>query len=426
MATISSYFPIIFNTVFFITALLLITGSKYSLRKTLLIVIPSVLILLTGNILLFATNPPDTLLYWLLLTICLPETVLAYFISNKKTLSFFGCVVNVFIGLYLIYIIDPMLVRFFDDNLFWIIFCYVISFPIITLYLYFFYGKLHDLVEKILPKFLGLLTLYGISMILEIIVYQFLLSITNDPPLRLEVFGIGILSVYFISIVGVYIFLYGYNKTISESIDQEVLNRQIQMIQDNAFIRQEKEKDLRILRHDLKHLIITLNSLLQAGDVEKALELLSTYQELVENTTTLTFCKDQFINSILEYYYNKCKINNIKFEVKVNNFEENLKVPLNELVLVISNALDNAVTASLKLKENRYISFKFINNNSRLVLQITNNYAGKINYDENRLPTNKNDRHGLGTKSIEKFVEKHNLTLDYSITKKTFQITILF
>lgn len=426
MATISSYFPIIFNSVFYIIGLLLICESKYSLRKTLLIVVPSVLTLLTANILLFATNPPDTLLYWLILTVIVPESVLGYFISKKKNLSYFGCAINVFIALYLIFILDPLLVRIFKDNLFWIIFIYVLAFPLMTAYLYFFYGKLHSLVENILPKFLGLLVLYGISMILEIIVYQFLLSITNNPPLRLEVFGIGILSVYFISIVGVYIFLYGYNKTIAESIDQAVLNRQIQMIQDNVLIRQEKENDLRVLRHDLKHLIITLNSLLQNNEIDKALELLSTYHELVENTTTLTFCKDQIINSVLEYYYNKCKLNNIQFEVKINNFEDELKVPINELALVISNALDNAVTASLKLKDNRYISFKFINNNNRLVLQIKNNYLGKVNMDENNLPTNKDKRHGLGTKSIEKFVQNHNLTLDYNISKKVFQITILF
>ena len=46
--------------------------------------------------------------------------------------------------------------------------------------------------------------------------------------------------------------------------------------------------------------------------------------------------------------------------------------------------------------------------------------------DENNLPTNKDKRHGLGTKSIEKFVQNHNLTLDYNISKKVFQITILF
>ena len=426
MAGISSYFPIIFNTIFFITALLLLTGSKYSFRKTILIVVPSVLILLTGNILLFATNPPDKLLNWLILTVCFPETVLVYFIGKKDILSYFTIVINVFIGLFLIFIIDPLLSRIFHDNLFWIIFIYVLSFPLTILYLYFFYGRLQKLVENILPKFLGLLLLYGIGMILEIVIYQFLLSITNDPPLRLEVFGVGILSVYYISIIGVYIFLYGYNKTISESIDTAVLNRQIQMIQDNALIRQEKDHDLRILRHDLKHLIITVTSLIKSGDTDQALELLSNYQELVENTTTLSFCKDPLINSILEYYYNKCKLNNIKFEVKIHNFEDLLKVPVNELVLVISNALDNAVTASLKLKDNRFISFKFINNNNRLVLQITNNYSGKISYDENNLPTNKNSRHGLGTKSIEKFVETYKLTLDYNITKKIFQITILF
>ena len=99
---------------------------------------------------------------------------------------------------------------------------------------------------------------------------------------------------------------------------------------------------------------------------------------------------------------------------------------INQKPFYISNILDNAVTASLTLNENRHIRFKFINNNGRLILQVKNNFKGKVSIGEDNLPTSKKDSHGLGTKSIEKFVKTHKLTLDYQITKKTFKITILF
>lgn len=426
MSSLNNIFPIVFNTIFFIVALMLVTGSKYSFKKTVLIIVPSVLVLLTFNLLLFVNSENENLLSWLILTVYLPESVIAFIIGDKEKFSLLTCIINVFIGFFMIYIIDPMLVRIFKDNYAVITILYIICFPLITSYLFFAYRKLHNLVERILPRFLILLAIYGGAIICEIVLYQFLLSITSDPPLRLEVFGIGILSVYFISIVGIYIFVYFYNRTISESVDKEVLNRQIEIIQDNAEVRKEKENSLRILRHDMKHLIVTSIGLLQAGQVDDAIELLSGYQDKVENTTTLTFTNVPMINAILEYYYNKCQKNNIAFEIIINDFEGYLNVPVNELALVISNILDNAVTASLKLNDNRYIRFKFINNNGRLILQVKNNYRGKVNIGDDNLPTSKKEKHGLGTKSIEKFVKDHGLTLDYNITKKTFKITILF
>lgn len=426
MTHVNNIFPIVFNTIFYILALISVTGSKYSIKKTLLIIIPSTLVLLTLNLLLFVNYKDTKLLGWLILTIYVPESIIVSIISKKEKLSLITCILNVFIGFFLIYIFDPMLYRIFKDNSTAIIICYIACFPIVFAFLYFAYAKLHNLVEKIIPKFLVLLTIYAVGIIGEIIVYQFLLSITNNPPLRLEVFGIGILSVYFISIVGIYIFVYFYNRTISESVDKTVLRRQIEIIQENAVIKNQKDNDLRILRHDMKHLIVTSISLLKAGNVNEALDLLSSYQDMVESTTTLTFTKDPFLNSILEYYYNKCQKHNIKFEVIIDDFESILTVPIDELVLVISNILDNAVTASLSINENRYIRFKFINNNGRLILQVKNNFRGKVSIGDDNLPTSKKDSHGLGTKSIEKFVRTHGLTLDYQITKKTFKITILF
>ena len=118
----------------------------------------------------------------------------------------------------------------------------------------------------------------------------------------------------------------------------------------------------------------------------------------------------------------------ILYIVKIvsSNFEDILNVSIKELIIVISNCLDNAINASLKVPNNRFVSFIFLNNNDRLILQIKNKYNGKIQIDENNLPTNPSEMHGYGTRSIELFAKRNNITLDYNITKTTFEITLLF
>lgn len=59
-------------------------------------------------------------------------------------------------------------------------------------------------------------------------------------------------------------------------------------------------------------------------------------------------------------------------------------------------------------------------------MQISNPYEGEIKLDKKNKPINTNENHGIGTKSIQEFVDKYNLMLDYEITKEKFSISIIF
>ena len=132
------------------------------------------------------------------------------------------------------------------------------------------------------------------------------------------------------------------------------------------------------------------------------------------------------INSVLDYYNTQCNNNNIKFNIKINNFEDELKVPIEEIVVLISNCLDNAMNALSRINSKKYINFTFLNNNGRVILQIKNSYDGKIELDKQKFPINYDINHGFGTKSIKNFAKKYKVNLDYKIKQSTFEITFLF
>ena len=256
--------------------------------------------------------------------------------------------------------------------------------------------------------------------------YQYILEITDRMHFRVEIFGFAILSTYIISITGFNVLLNNYNRKVKEITDSAILKRQIDIISDEAKHREEKENHLKILRHDMKHLLIVVSQLIQNNENEKAITMLQEFEKDITDTKLTIFCNEPIINSVLEYYNHQCIQKNIKFYVQVDDFESLIKVPINDFAIVISNCLDNAIKATEKLKDNAFISFKLRNNKDRLVLQIKNKYANKIDLDENNLPTNREEEHGFGTKSIEQFVKANNLTLDYTITKNYFTISILF
>lgn len=406
--------------------LLIVSGTKYSIKKTLLIVIPSTLFILVVNTAIFDYLHLEKVLVWNILGIFIPEAVIAFIIGKRKRLSLFTGVINAFLVVYFLNLIEVVFLVFANNPTLYRIIFYVIAYPSAAIYLYFFYNKLHNIVEASLPKTLWLLIIYAGSMFAEITLYRNLIGLTTQPILRINIFSIALLSVYVISIIGFYLFLRAYQDELINNFDTRILKKQIKNITEISKIKEQKNEELRILRHDMKHILITISTLIKNGELDEAQEIINSYNISIENTKRKRFCSDPLINSVLEYYQQQCMNNNINFKTKINNFEEILKIPTNEIVVVISNCLDNAINASLKIPNNRYVSFIFLNNNGRLILQIKNKFDGNINLDTNNKPTNHEETHGFGTKSIELFAKRNNITLDYSITKTTFEITLLF
>jgi signal transduction histidine kinase len=425
MQALFDLLPTLITGFFCMTILLVVSGTRYSLKKTLIITIPFTLLIVIANALIFIPLGLEKLEAFYFITMFLPEAILVIFIGKRQKLSLFTGILNAYLAFYIIRLFESILSRY-THHMSVLITIYIISLPLIIIYLGNYYNKLHNIVERSLPKYLWLLILYAISMLVEINVYRYLVTTTTEHVLRTEIFGVAIFSVYVISIVGFYLFLSKYDEKLITTFDNKLYDRQINAILKLGKFKETKENELRILRHDMKHLLIAINGLIQNGETDVAIETINNYVSLVDNTKNVKFCNEPLINSVLDYYNNKCLENSIKFSVKINNFEDILNVSIKELIIVISNCLDNAINASLKVPNNRFVSFIFLNNNGRLILQIKNKYNGKIQIDENNLPTNPSEMHGYGTQSIEMFAKRNNITLDYNITKTTFEITLLF
>lgn len=426
MTQIFELIPTLITAAFSMILLLIVSGSRFSKIKTLLLVIPITLTILSINSYIFEFFKLEKVLIWNILGIFIPEALLVFIIGKRKGLSLFTGIVNAFLLTYFVVLIEVVGLRFADNDILYRGLIYVTCFPLAAIYLNFFYNKLHNIVESSLPKMLWLLLLYGVAMFAEIGLYQNIISTTTQNVLKINIFSIALLSVYTVSITGFYMFLKSYQKELINNFDTKILNKQIENIMEISELKAQSDNELRILRHDMKHVLVTISTLINNGEIEQAQELINSYNVSIENTKRKRYCNDPLINSVLEYYEQQCINNDINFKTKINNFEELLTIPSNEIVVVISNCLDNAINASLKLKNNRAVTFIFLNNNGRLILQIKNKYDGNISFDTNNLPTNDKEEHGFGTKSIELFAKRNNITLDYAVTKNTFEITLLF
>lgn len=417
--------PSMFLIVFSMMLMLKATRIKYSLRKTILIVIPFLIILIFANLFIFSSLGIYSYDNWSILTVFLPELIMALILGKRKGLSCIAASISSYVTYYIIVLLRNVLNIYFESRVLEYVMYFILS-PLMYLYLDKFYNGLHDRMDQLIPKFSSILAIYSIFIYAEFYLYRFLVNEGQANVLRLEIFGVATISVYIISILLFDLILQNYHAAFEKAKDKEKLELQMKQIINQFQIRVEKDKQMKIIRHDTRHVLTIVSTLLKEGKKKKAIEFIDEQINIIDSTKVATYCKDALINAIIYYYKELCDKNNINLKIRIKNIDKQLKISTSEVAIVLANCLENAFKAVNNLKENREIDFKFINNDGVLLMQISNNYEGTIKLDRKNRPIAGNSNHGIGTKSIQEFVTKYNLMLDYEITDTRFSISIIF
>ena len=415
--------PYILLAPFSLAYLVMTLDLRYRKKISIMILAATTIILgVVEGLVLYYVDVKDRYLLVFSLVFYLPTCIVLLLIGRKKGMSFITGCFNLFIPLYFLSVASNIAFELANhfEPLKYITLC--VGGLVGAVFVYFGYKKLHNLFEKMLPKQFWILFLYAVISIATIYVFD---QFVNERLARV-IFSFAILLVYLISIIFMYVILSRYNITYQENQDLVLMKGQVQAIQDQYKMREIKEQELKILRHDMKHILLNLHQLIQEDKKDEAIDFINNYINVIDATKTKTYCKEPIINSILDYYYNKAINDEVNLNMVVQGIDDALNIPPFEISVLISNCLDNAIKAAAKLKNNRMVDFKFINNDGRVILQCKNNYDGILLIDKDGRPTNLAKGHGLGSDSIELFAKKYNLTIDYDISENIYKITILF
>lgn len=107
-----------------------------------------------------------------------------------------------------------------------------------------------------------------------------------------------------------------------------------------------------ILRHDTRHHMAVLRTLIQQGDCEKALEYLNEVSQTYDDTVIKAYCRNEMVNSVLSTYNTRFEEQKIPWDTQVTIGE---KLPCSEMMFcaILSNVLENAMHAVQELPESR-------------------------------------------------------------------------
>ena len=183
------------------------------------------------------------------------------------------------------------------------------------------------------------------------------------------------------------------------------------------------EKEIRMLRHDMRLLLNNIALCLENGDFPKAQEMVVAYSAHIDGTQLEHFCGNDTVNYVLSDFSARCRTRNIRFDCAVNLKE--LKVDEILFSSILSNALDNAMNAQEDIPaDQRYIQLMLKCTEDKLLVSVKNPVAKKPVFADG-LPVTDKTGHGFGTQSIRYMTERLGGNCLFSVHENYFLVRIV-
>ena len=181
----------------------------------------------------------------------------------------------------------------------------------------------------------------------------------------------------------------------------------------------------RILRHDMKHHLHSIQVFLENGEPELARE----YLQLLDAQDVLTvpspYCANPFINATVSYYLGLAKKAGIQIEHHIV-LDENIPFDNTDLCILIGNGLENAVDAAKDAISSGSafirVRGKWVEN--YYIFSVQNSFLHVLRKSGEMYLSTKHSGSGIGLKSIQSIADKYHGQVSIESHDHTFQIRI--
>ena len=194
-------------------------------------------------------------------------------------------------------------------------------------------------------------------------------------------------------------------KKMRELVDEKDLALKYQS--EKEALLKESYEELRTLKHDLKHV---LTSQIDPDAISASLD-----QAFVPIETGYSY-----LDTIVNANYIRAIRLNIKFDTYIERIEK-ININENDLTILLTNILDNAIRHTEGKKE---ILFEIYKKNGFLMIVCTNSMQHQILDKSGNIKINHSSKNGYGVKSINKIVKKYDGSIKYSQSEDALTCSI--
>lgn len=165
------------------------------------------------------------------------------------------------------------------------------------------------------------------------------------------------------------------------------------------------QNELRRMKHDMNGNLTTISRLLIENKIDAALRYLSELCVYADKQQKVLYCDDPYLNAVVANFTTLFSKNDTPFEQEIQLGI--IELHHVEMCLILNNALQNALEASLMLEpRQRYVKLQVKTKQNRFLIRISNHFNRELILD-GELPrsTKEDDGHGYGLISIRNAAE---------------------
>lgn len=177
--------------------------------------------------------------------------------------------------------------------------------------------------------------------------------------------------------------------------------------------------------HEYKNQLAFIAALARSNKIDEINNYLKKYNEEMIANMDLIDTNHVIVNAVLNAKYKEAREKGIVFVVKVSDLSD-LRIKDEDIVLILSNLLNNAIEASAGCGE-PVVKLKFIRERHQIVISVVNTLSKKPCVAGNKFMTTKEDMeiHGIGIENIQETVEKYGGSCVIKYDERSFRFVIL-
>ena len=417
---------ILWSMIHTLVMFLLLFESRYPRKKTMVISLATMLPLIAANTVLAFILPADKMATAMLLTLSLPSLIVFWILAKNRDGRFFFtfCLVDTVV-LEIIFV--TQILNFYITPKSYILMFVVrlLIYPIMEILIYKKMRKMFLDVQKDTKQGWGIFAIIGaIFYVLMTLMMTTPTSITERPEY------LPAMVLLFILIPTIYIhiiFTLRRQQRMYELQEQEnILRLQVNNVTARVDDLALADERFRQERHNLRLKMRVIATFAENHKYEELNAYIQEYLDTVQKTQIKRYCKNAVIDAALSAFIQNAENRGIRVEVGFD-FPDPIPVDATELATVLANAIENAINACEKMDtgEDRFINIKVLSEPS-FMIQVKNSFSGKVEFDEDGVPANREEGHGFGTRSIVAFCQKHNAFYQFVAKDNEFTLYLNF
>lgn len=179
--------------------------------------------------------------------------------------------------------------------------------------------------------------------------------------------------------------------------------------------------------HEYKNQILCIDSLISDNNYKELKKYIKTIYKSLSKDMDFINTNNVIINAILNTKYQEAMRKGILFILKINDLSQ-IKITDEDIVVILSNLLNNAIEACEKCEEKRNIKLKLVIENGMTIISVKNTYMGNIIYYKDTIMTTKSlnrEEHGIGINNIIETIKKYDGSYVIRSENQEFYFSIL-